>query len=736
MKQSTLLQLLVVSVLASLASSTTPSCKANVKGSSNTFWQDDYNFDDTAQGLMDAMKASSIDDYLKYLTSHPHMAGTSADFEQAEYLRSLWTSQGLDQVSIKPYEVRMSFPHPKRSSKVTIIDENGQVKFTSALLETPIEGTFYDETVAPAYIAFSANGSVESDELVFANYGSYEDLRYLEEELKINLAGRLLLIRYGSFFRGDKVLNAQRFGAAGVILYSDPADYSDPEGEKYPNSYYLPGEGVQRGTIVWKDGDSSTPMYPALPGAHRISEDKMDMKEMPTIPVQPIGFNDALKIMVQLSGPEAPPAWRGKLNTTYRIGPKLRVPGWKIRLEVHNEKKIVPTYTVVGFIRGEVEPDRYVIYGNHRDAWVFGSVDPSSATATMLELVKSYSQLMQKGWRPRRSILFCSWGGSEQGFIGVTEWVEEYLHLLSSRAVAYLNVDIAVMNAYNFAAAATPVLHELMKEGAKHVGAPNEPSMSLYEMWSTRRRFTKELITVSLSSVSDHAPFYQRAGVPCTYMSWTADPEKSDGVDYPLYHSTYETYDAMKNFIDPDFSHHLALGQLWAYMGIALADKPLLPFVVEEETNALKTAVDTLEAKYGAALAKRSISLAYVRNSISSFDAAAKGFQERLQKLDQSNELMLRVVNDQMMQLEKSFIYSEGLLHRSHMKNVIYGTSIFDQYSGSLLPGVEETLQHLTVFVDEESTSLDQWDDVRHQLSVVMAVIESATKTLQDVNIL
>ena len=50
-----------------------------------------------------------------------------------------------------------------------------------------------------------------------------------------------------------------------------------------------------------------------------------------------------------------------------------------------------------------------------------------------------------QGWRPRRSILFCSWGGSEQGFTGVTEWVEEHLALLGSRAIAYLNVDIAVV---------------------------------------------------------------------------------------------------------------------------------------------------------------------------------------------------------------------------------------------------------------------------------------------------
>lgn len=36
-------------------------------------------------------------------------------------------------------------------------------------------------------------------------------------------------------------------------------------------------------------------------------------------------------------------------------------------MEVYNDKKILPTYNVIGYIRGQVEPDRYVIYGNHRD---------------------------------------------------------------------------------------------------------------------------------------------------------------------------------------------------------------------------------------------------------------------------------------------------------------------------------------------------------------------------------
>ena len=80
-------------------------------------------------------------------------------------------------------------------------------------------------------------------------------------------------------------------------------------------------------------------------------------------------------------------------------------------------------------------------------------------------------------------------------------------------------------------------------------------------------------------------------------------------VDYPLYHSTYETFDAMKKFLDPTFSHHLALGRMWGWMGIALADAPLLPFAVADETIALRESVRQLELRYGPLLIKQGISL-------------------------------------------------------------------------------------------------------------------------------
>ena len=54
------------------------------------------------------------------------------------------------------------------------------------------------------------------------------------------------------------------------------------------------------------------------------------------------------------------------------------------------------------------------------------------------------SPFQKEDWRPRRSLIFCSWGAEEYGLIGSYEWVEEHAKVLSQRAVAYLNVDIAV----------------------------------------------------------------------------------------------------------------------------------------------------------------------------------------------------------------------------------------------------------------------------------------------------
>ena len=44
-----------------------------------------------------------------------------------------------------------------------------------------------------------------------------------------------------------------------------------------------------------------------------------------------------------------------------------------------------------------ITTDRYVIYGNHRDSWVHGAIDPSSGTSVMLELTRVLGRMVKQG---------------------------------------------------------------------------------------------------------------------------------------------------------------------------------------------------------------------------------------------------------------------------------------------------------------------------------------------------
>ena len=61
-----------------------------------------------------------------------------------------------------------------------------------------------------------------------------------------------------------QVTNAAKYGAKGIILFSDPHDWA-VEGEPvYPDGPYLPGTGTQRGSTMSEFGDPQTPGYPAV----------------------------------------------------------------------------------------------------------------------------------------------------------------------------------------------------------------------------------------------------------------------------------------------------------------------------------------------------------------------------------------------------------------------------------------------------------------------------------------
>ena len=392
----------------------------------------------------------------------------------------------------------------------------------------------------------------------------------------VDVKGKIVIVRYGNSFRGVKAKVAQDHGAIGCIIYSDPADDGYMQGDVYPKGPWRPVASGQRGSVQFLfkyPGDPLTPGKPAIPGVPRLSMEEA-YEDIPRIPVQPLGYDEARKLLEPLKGPVRPKGFQGGLPFAYHVGGTDDV---RVHLKTDMDYQTRTIWDVIARIDGETEKDRWVIMGNHRDAWVFGAVDPNSGTAAMLEVGRAFGQLLKQGWKPRRTIVLGSWDAEEYGLIGSTEWAEENADELQAKAVAYLNVDVAVSGP-NFGASSVPSLWKLIRAATRDVKDP-KTGKSIYEQWQDRAREQRpeadqdskvEARIGALGSGSDYTPFLQHLGVPATDMGF--------GGDYGVYHSAYDSFYWMSHFGDPNFVYHVAAAQLWGTIAMRLADAVALPF--------------------------------------------------------------------------------------------------------------------------------------------------------------
>uniref|UniRef100_A0A8B9XQ13 N-acetylated alpha-linked acidic dipeptidase 2 n=1 Tax=Bos mutus grunniens TaxID=30521 RepID=A0A8B9XQ13_BOSMU len=214
--------------------------------------------------LISEMKADNIKSFLRSFTKLPHLAGTEQNLLLAKKIQNQWKKSGLDSAELVHYDVLLSYPNETNASYISVTDEHGIEIFNTSYTEPPPVGYENVKNIVPPYNAFSPAG-VPEGELIYVNYARTEDFFKLEREMNINCTGKIVIARYGRIFRGNKVKNAMLAGAKGIILYSDPADYSAPGVEPYPKGWNLPGTVAQRGNVLNLDGagDPLTPGYPA-----------------------------------------------------------------------------------------------------------------------------------------------------------------------------------------------------------------------------------------------------------------------------------------------------------------------------------------------------------------------------------------------------------------------------------------------------------------------------------------
>ncbi|KAM9391438.1 aminopeptidase NAALADL1-like [Pholidichthys leucotaenia] len=681
-----------------------------------------------------------IRENLRELTKVPHMATTAGDEETVKLVLKRWQDpeSGLDEAWREEYKVYLSFPDPNKPNKVTVVSPSDAVLFTAREKEKAYMLDQEDPQVVQPYAAYSPAGHARG-KLVYANQGKSSDYEHLNQTM--DLTGTIAITRYGGTGRADKAINAAPYGVVGVLVYTDPLDINDglmsDVNETYPHSWYLPPSGVERGSFKSQFGDMLTPYLAAKEDTYRIPA--KNIKGLPPIPIQPIGFEDAYRLICALDGGEAPITWQGGFNCTYNYGG----PGFKstsdfsnsdVKLDIYNFEEVKNSANVMGVIKGSVESDRYVIYGNHRDSWVHGAIDPSSGTSVMLELTRVLGRMVKEGkWRPRRSIIFGSWGAEEFGLIGSAEYAEEYSTMLSERTVAYINVDIAVFANATLRASGMPSVQNVIFKATKQVSAPGLDSTSVYDNWirySNRTSPTYGIIPrlgYLTGAGSDYAAFVHYLGIASMDISYTYDRSKTNARIYPAYHTAYDTFDYAAKYIDPGFWSHQAVARTAGNILIRLADSLVLPLNCSDYTESLTDYLNTAVMLYEEKLQQRNISMEPLKRAVASFRAAAELLDSLIHKSDLENEtpLQVRRINDQLMLLDRAFLNPLAFPDKHAYRHVIWASSSAGQPT---FPGLADA------FAQANSSGQDSdWDKVHYHLSVVTQAIAGAASMLSEV---
>ena len=660
------------------------------------------------------------EEHLRILTKDPHMAGTIEDKATADYVAQKFRDAGLD-TEIVEYKVWINYP---LEISVDLTAPAG-VEMHGPTREHVDNDPFQDDPrVVMPFNGMSPSGDVEAD-VVYANYGTPEDFEKLDK-LKVDVRGKIVVVRYGQNFRGVKVFVAQEHGAAGVIIYSDPADDGWRRGDKYPDGPWRPDTGVQRGSTGYMfefPGDPTTPgvaSVPSLPDSRRISP--AQSAQMPRIPVTPLSYHDVWPVLEHLSGPDSPREWQGALPFTYHVGPGPA----KLKMHLKQDYQFRTLWDVIGRVRGGELPEEWVVAGNHRDAWVYGAVDPNSGTAAMLEAVHGVGELLKSGWKPKRTMVFCSWDGEEEGLMGSTEWVEQHESELAN-AAAYFNMDVAVSGP-KFGASAVPSLKQFLRDVTKAVPSPK--GGTVYEAWQkaaqpdmpatqspaeaigdTRRlpnaQGKGDVPVGDLGSGSDYTAFLQHLGVPSSDVS-------SSG-PYGVYHSVFDNFAWFKKFGDPDFVYEQEMARVFGLEAVRMADADVLPYNYEEYGNEIAVYLDSARRRAHDKFGDSALDFREV-------NAAARRFETAGAKVLAKQKNPPRDVahlNQALRGAERALLAPQGLPHRPWFRHLIFAPGEYTGYAAVVIPGVNEAL--------DKGDS----DRARQQLAALAAALERAAKTLE-----
>ncbi len=682
--------------------------------------------------------------YMEHLSARPHHVGSPYDKENAEWLVSTYKKWGLD-ARIESFKVL--FPTPKERA-VELVEPR---KFTARLQEPtvaadPTSGQHKEQL--PTYNAYSVDGDVTAP-LVYVNYGTPDDYEQLAK-LGISVKGCIIIARYGACWRGIKPKLGAEHGAVGCLIYSDPREDGYYQGDVFPEGPWRPRDGVQRGSVMdmpLYPGDPLTPGVGATEDARRL--DLKDATTITKIPVLPISYADAEPLLASLKGRVAPDTWRGALPLTYKIGPG---PG-KVHLKVRSNWDLKTVNDVIVTIPGSTYPDEWIVRGNHHDGWVNGAEDPISGLVAEMEELRALSDLLKKGWRPKRTVVYCAWDGEEEGLLGSTEWAETHAAELRQKAVIYINSDgngrgyLGVQGSHS--------LQHFINGVAQDIQDP-EKKISVWKRSQLRRivsaqtpqeladiRSHDDLHISALGSGSDYTVFLDYLGIASLNLGYGGE----DGGG--IYHSIYDDFYWYTHFDDTDFSYGRALSQTAGTAVMRMADAEVLPYefndfaeTVQKYRGELKQLLKTMqdqikerdreitEGAFAATIDPKNptippvaedvppyLNFAPLDNAVDALTRSSERYEKASKKLAGLTTPLgaetVKAINTKLIQTERMLTNPAGLPGRPWFKHLIYAPGFYTGYGVKTIPGVREAIEQ------------KHWNEAETEIERVAAALQN-----------
>ncbi len=713
---------------------------------------------DSEKAFDAAIDPAEMRSWLEQMSSDPNQVGSPHDKANADFMLGKFKEWGWD-ARIETFYVL--YPTPTSET----LELMAPTSFKAQLHEPPVPGDKTSDRAGglPPYNVYCADGDVTAD-LVYANFGMPDD--YIDLERRgIDVKGKIVITRYGAGWRGLKGKLAQEHGAVACIIYSDPHEDGYFAGDVYPKGGNRPEDGVQRGSVqdlTLYTGDPLTPGVGATKDAKRlqVSEAKTLLK----IPVIPISYADAKPFLAALEGPVAPPAWRGALPITYHIGPGPA----KVHLAIASDWSQKPIYDVIAVMKGSLYPDQWVLRGNHHDGWVFGAWDPLSGNTSLLAEAKAIGALAKTGWKPKRTIVYCSWDGEDPGLLGSTEIAETHADEQRRKAVLYVNSDtngrgvLFADGSHAFQHFVNEVTSTVLdpETGASildrlratlRVEPPGKDASSEDRAMGAAAEAGGELPLGALGSGSDYTPFLQHLGISSINLGFGGEDTEGG-----IYHSTYDSFDHFVRFGDPKFVYEVALAQTAGRLVLRAADADVVPMRFAELAGTAARYVDEVEKlcdteRESARKLQRLIddgafrlaadpenpvaapaspddvpqfdfsvldtAAARLRKSAEAYDtsfaeATASDFRLPAGEIKQLNTLLQGV--------EQSLCNRVGLPGRDWYEHMLYAPGLYTGYGAKTLPAVRESIEQ------------HHWSSAIDYIPVVAGVLNAAATRLDQ----